>query len=170
MNKLQIGLIITAAVLFRLVPHTPNLVPIGAIALFAGYAVKSKWSFLIPVLVMVVSDYFVGFHNTMWYVYGSYVAITLIGRAFVKHLTVSRIALLSITGSVLFYLVTNFGVWLMGTMYTKDLSGLMQCYLYAIPFFRATLIGDLIFNGVLYVLYFQISLKSFLMRIIVAKK
>jgi len=170
MNKLQIGLIITAAVLFRLVPHTPNLVPIGAIALFAGYAVKSKWSFLIPVLVMIISDYFVGFHNTMWFVYGSYVAITVMGRACAKHVTLPRITLLSLTGSALFYLVTNFGVWLMGTMYTKDLSGLIQSYLYAIPFFRATLIGDMIFNGVLYVLYSQIPLKSFLMRIIVAKK
>lgn len=153
MNKLHIGLIIVAAVLFRIFPHAPNLVPVGAIALFAGYVIKNKWGIAIPVVIMALSDFYIGYHDTMWFVYGSYIAIALLGRVFASRLSLPTVVLLSISSSILFYIVTNFGVWLMGTMYTKDVSGLMQSYVYAIPFFRATLVGDLVFNGVLFYLY-----------------
>lgn len=163
MNKIHIFSIIVAAILFRVFPHAPNLVPVGAIALFAGYAIKSKWGVIIPVLIMIISDFFIGFHNTMWFVYGSYVAITIMGRVVAPQLSLPRVMCVSIAGSVLFYVVTNFGVWLMGTMYTKDISGLLQSYVYAIPFFRATLIGDLIFNTVIYSLFSHKYISSVLM-------
>lgn len=153
MNKLHIGLIIVAAVLFRIFPHAPNLVPVGAIALFAGYGIKNKWGIAIPVVIMALSDFFIGYHDTMWFVYGSYIAIAIMGRVFASKLSLPTVVLLSISSSILFYVVTNFGVWLMGTMYTKDVSGLMQSYVYAIPFFRATLVGDVLFNGVIYAGY-----------------
>lgn len=153
MNKKQTIVTIIAGVISRLIPHIANVAPVGAIALFSGYATKSKWYWTIPLIIMALSDVFLGFHSTIWFVYASYCITALLGRVFVQHPTPVRVATLSVISSIIFYLVTNFGVWITGTMYTKNLQGLMESYLYAIPFFRATLLGDLMFNGVLYVVY-----------------
>lgn len=130
----------------RIIPHTPNFTAVGAIAIIAGAYLPKKFALIIPLLIMLISDSIVGFHTTMPWVYGS---ILLIGLLSVytgsKHLVI-----MPLVASILFFIITNFGVWASGTMYAKTLSGLLQSYAMGIPFFRGTLLGDSIFTLTLY--------------------
>lgn len=151
-TKLLIVLaIIAIAALFRFLPHPPNFVPLTAIALFAGaYITDKRLAFLIPIGAMFVSDVFIGFHNTMPFVYASLVAIVGIGMLLQNRQRVAPIALATISGSILFFILTNFGVWLVGTMYPKTVEGLISCYIAAIPFFRNSLAGDVVYVTALF--------------------
>jgi hypothetical protein len=137
--------IILLAVVARLVPHAPNFTPIGGLALFSGTNFRNKFSFLIPISAMVISDIFLGFHKTIPYVYLSFIIIYFIGRK-IKINRWQKLLSASLVSSFLFFLITNFGVWLHFDMYPKTIAGLTQCYVMAIPFFRNTLISDLIYS------------------------
>ena len=137
--------IILLAVIARLIPHAPNFAPIGGLALFSGSHFKKKIALLIPITTMFVSDIFLGFHKTIPYVYVSFLIIALIGRL-IKNSKWQSLALASLVSSVLFFLITNFGVWATGSMYVKNLNGLMQSYAMGIPFFRNTIISDLFYS------------------------
>lgn len=138
-------LIILLAVFARIIPHPPNFVPIGGLALFSGANYKKKSAIVIPLLAMFLSDIFLGFHKTMPYVYVSFIIIFFIGRL-IKNNKWQSIFMASLISSVLFFVITNFGVWETGTMYQKNLAGLMQSYAFGIPFFRNTLISDLFYS------------------------
>ncbi len=143
--------IILFGVLSRLLPHHPNFVPISALSLFAGAYLPKRFVFL-PLLALLISDYFIGFYGTdMIYVYGSFGLIALVGlwlRARKKPLFVIGSALFS---SILFFLITNFGVWAPpNNWYPHNFAGLMQSYTMAIPFFRNTLLGDLGYTVLLF--------------------
>ncbi|MBI5123401.1 hypothetical protein HZA75_06105 [Candidatus Roizmanbacteria bacterium] len=137
--------IILLAVIVRLIPHPPNFAPIGGLALFSGANFKKKSALLIPLAAMFVSDIFLGFHKTIPYVYVSFIIIALIGRL-IKSNKWQSLLKASLISSVLFFLITNFGVWATGSMYQKNLSGLMQSYAFGIPFFRNTLTSDLFYT------------------------
>ncbi len=137
----------------RLLPHPPNFAPIAALALFAGvYASKiSKWYLLTPLAAMLVSDLFVGFYEwkVMVVVYASFFAIGLVGLLVQKYKSatwrIGTITIATLTGSMLFYLTTNFAVWAFSGMYAPTLDGLLLSYYMAIPFFKFTLLGDLFY-------------------------
>lgn len=137
--------IILLAVVARLIPHPPNFAPIGGLALFSGANFKKKSALLIPLTAMFFSDIFLGFHKTIPYVYASFIIITLIG-GLIKNNKWQSLSKASLISSVLFFLITNFGVWATGSMYQKNFSGLIQCYGFGIPFFRNTLISDLFYT------------------------
>ncbi|MFA6017057.1 MAG: DUF6580 family putative transport protein [Patescibacteria group bacterium] len=137
--------IVLLAVVARLIPHAPNFAPIGGLALFSGSNFKNKIAILIPLSAMFISDIFLGFHKTIPYVYASFVIIALIG-GLIKNGKWQSILKASLVSSVLFFLITNFGVWATGTMYQKNFAGLMQSYAFGIPFFRNTLISDLFYS------------------------
>lgn len=149
-NFIGLFSVIAAAVLLRLVPHVPNVAPIGAMALFGGAQLPKKHALTLPIGAMLVSDIFLGFHNTMVWVYASFILTVLIGMLLRSRVSAGNVILASLASSVLFYLITNFGVWLFGSMYPKTLSGLMQSYIMGLPFFRNTLLGDLFYNGVFF--------------------
>ncbi|PIY71128.1 hypothetical protein COY88_01915, partial [Candidatus Roizmanbacteria bacterium CG_4_10_14_0_8_um_filter_35_28] len=141
----SIFLIILLAVVARLIPHPPNFAPIAGLALFSGSHFKKKTALLIPLAAMFVSDLFLGLHLVIPFVYLSFILTTFIGSK-LKSLKFSNLLLASLGSSVLFFLITNFGVWLMFSMYPKTLEGLVQCYTMAVPFFRNTLLGDLFYT------------------------
>lgn len=151
------------AVLLRLVPHSPNVAPIAALALFSGAFLPDVRGFIIPVAALLISDLFLGFHATMPFVYGSFIAITLIGLMLRKNLSPLATGGASIGGSILFFLVTNFGVWATSSMYTKDFAGLVHSYRMGIPFFRNTVLGDLFYTILFFVAYRSIRLLFVLM-------
>jgi len=140
---------IALGVLFRLIPHAPNFVPIAAMALFGGAYLNKKYALILPLAIMFISDIFLGFHQTMFWVYGSFVIIGLIGMWLQNHKSAKNTVLASLAGSVIFFVVTNFGVWL-GPWYQHDFAGLVRCFTMAIPFFRNTLLGDLFYTGVFF--------------------
>ena len=137
--------IILLAVIARLVPHAPNFAPIGGLALFSGSHFKKKIALIIPLSAMFISDIFLGFHKTVPYVYVSFIIIALIG-SLIKNNKWQSLLKTSLLSSVLFFLITNFGVWATGTMYQRNLSGLTQSYVMGLPFFRNTILSDLFYS------------------------
>lgn len=152
MSFLLAVLLIVFAALSRFIPHPPNLAPIAAMALFGGVYFDRRYAFLIPMAAMLISDYFIGFHNVFPFVYGSFILIGFIGIWLRKHKSLGWIVGGSLASSILFFVITNFGVWLSGG-YPQNVAGLVECYVAAIPFFRNTLFGDLLYVGILFGLY-----------------
>ena len=146
-----------AAVLLRLVPHPANFAAIAALALFTGvYCTKfSKWWLLAPLGAMVVSDIFIGTYDwrIMAAVYGSFLIAGGIGIVVARYKSMGSVLLSSVAVSVVFYLTTNFAVWMFGTLYPLNLEGLMASYIMALPFFRNTLLGNLFFVSVFFGVY-----------------
>ncbi|MCR8629551.1 hypothetical protein BEN42_20070, partial [Leptospira interrogans serovar Canicola] len=108
-----------------------------------------KLSLFLPVCALLISDLLIGFHDQMIPVYGISLLLVVAGWRLRISSSVSKIALWSLSGSVLFFLVTNFYVWLAG-YYSYDLNGLVQCFIMAVPFFQNSLLGDLFYTTVLF--------------------
>jgi len=152
-NLFTFTLILLAA-LSRLIPHPPNVAPITALALFGAVYLDKKHTFIVPIIAMLISDYIIGFHSTMIWVYGSFILIGFLGLWLRQHQGIRNTIGASVFGSVIFFIITNFGVWISPQlMYSHDLAGLLQCYTAAIPFFRNSLIGDLFYVSVLFGVY-----------------
>lgn len=142
------------AVLGRLLPHPPNFTPLTGATLFGGSKLSRPLNYLLPIGILFLTDIFLGWHKTMPYVYGSFLAIAMIGEWALKNRpSLARVAGFSALSSVLFFVVTNFGVWQAGGLYPHTLAGLGQCYVMAVPFFRNTLLGDLVFSTGFFAMY-----------------
>ena len=140
------SMVILIAAMMRLLPHPPNFAPIGALALFSGAHLGKKFRFIIPLSAMLLSDIVLGFHNDMAFVYASFLLIILIGSRIKNHINPQHVFVASLGSSVLFFVITNFGVWAVGDMYVKNVSGLIQSYAMGIPFFRNTLLSDMFYS------------------------
>lgn len=146
--------LVFVAAAVRLIPHPPNFAPIAAIALFGGaYFNKKSFAFAVPLAAMFITDAIIGFHSSMWIVYVSFAVIVLIGMVLLKKVSVKNVIAASVTASLSFFIMTNFGVWAFGTMYPKNIAGLIECYIAAIPFIQNTLIGDLFYSGIIFGIY-----------------
>ena len=143
---------IIALSLFRLIPHPPNFTPILAISVFAGIKFKDNlFSYLVPVFAMLVSDAIIGFHSGMIIIYSAIVLSAFVSRRFNTINT-------SVLGScILFFLITNFHVWLMSPSYPKSLTGILECYTLAIPFFGMTLLSTFFYSYILFYLFTFLS-------------
>ncbi len=167
----QIGIIsalLIVAALWRLMPYwIPslqntlwNVAPVAAIGIFAAAYIKPRWlAFVLPITVLFGSDVLIAqysgyplFHGAFAWVYGSFALIVLLAYLLRGRVNLLNTTLALIGGSVLFFLITNFGAWLMddGTMYPDTFSGLLLSYELGLPFYRGTLFGDLLFGGVLF--------------------
>jgi hypothetical protein len=154
MNKerlVTLTLIILAAATARLLPHPHNVAPIAAIALFAGAHFERKWqAFVLPLLAMLVSDAIIGFYDAMWVTYLAFATVVCLGFLLRKNKSFLAVAGATVSGSVLFFLVSNFALWMHHNLYPHTLDGIMESYTMALPFFRNTLIGDLFYSGLLF--------------------
>ena len=151
--------IVFAGVLTRLMPHPPNFTPIAATALFGGaYFASRKAAFMVPLMAMYLSDLFFGFfvydfgwfNGQMPFVYVSFAVTVWLGMLIRHRCSPLRVGAAALAGSIVFFIVSNFGVWAVGTFYPKTMSGLVTCYVAAIPFFRNTLAGDFAFTALLF--------------------
>ncbi len=143
---------VSLGAVMRLVPHLPNFAPIAAIALFGGVYLGRKWAIILPLSALLISDLFIGIYTwqIMLSVYLSFALIGLIGIWVKKRKNFPVVLGATLSGSVLFFIVTNFAVWAFSTMYPLTLQGLSACYIAAIPFFRHTLLGDLFYVGLFF--------------------
>ena len=154
--------LIVAAALSRLLPHPENMTPITAMALFAAANLPDRrLSFGLPLAAMLIGDIVLyvtrdaAYQNVMLpmtaCVYLSIVLIGCLGRWLQTKKTMARILGTATLGSILFFLLTNFGVWVVfADEYPRTLSGLLDCYIAGLPFFRNALIGDLGYTGLLF--------------------
>lgn len=131
----------------RLIPHPPNFTPIITAAIFSGYLFKNfNLSVIILGISMILTDILIGTHSTMLYVYISLFLICFLSNKILNFLNLKNIFFFSLGGSILFFLISNFGVWIGGELYEKNFEGLVTCYYMAIPFFKNTLISTLLFS------------------------
>lgn len=169
MNKRLIyifGLILLAA-FTRMIPHPYNFAPLGAMSLFgAAHFANKKLAFLLPVLAFFISDLFVnnilysGYYTSFVLVspgyiwtYGAMLLIVLAGIFIFKKVTFSRVITGGLAASSIFFIISNLGVWLTSPTYPTNIQGLIACYSAAIPFFHMTVIGDLVYSGLLFGTY-----------------
>ncbi|TWT75418.1 DUF6580 family putative transport protein [Allorhodopirellula solitaria] len=158
---------VAIAVAARLLPHPPNFTPLAALGLFAGaMSLRPLVAATVVVAAMLISDAFLGFHPLMPVVYACLLVNLVIGSRWVRQgddfrwgaAACGRIATGSLIGSVLFFLVTNFAVFL--SSYPATGGGLLACYTAAVPFFQYTLTGDLAYSAVLFGAYALCTAKS----------
>ncbi|HVU26580.1 MAG TPA: DUF6580 family putative transport protein [Verrucomicrobiae bacterium] len=143
--------IIFVAALSRLIPHPPNFSPIAALALFGGAQFSCKWmAFIVPLAAMFLSDLILGLHALIPVIYGCFALIVCLGFWLRRNQNICRIGGAAIIGAILFFVVTNFGVWAIGSYYPKTGNGLLTCYIEAIPFFWNTLTSDLFYSAILF--------------------
>ena len=165
--------IIGIGLVSRLVPHLPNMTAVGGLALFSGSRFPLVKSVGIVFITMFLSDMIIGFHSVMWATYGCFFLTILLGRVIQSHRGWRWIGGMTLTSSMLFFLITNFAVWLSpNMMYPKTVAGLMDCYVAAIPFFRNSLLGDIFYTTVFFggYEYAQLINKVWLKRSNVSKK
>ena len=146
-----IGLILIL-VLARLIPHPPNFTPIIAVAIMSGYFFKNiNLSFLTLIVAMLVSDLFIGFYENVIFVYASLLLITFVFYKISNKINFKSLFIYGFIGSLIFFIISNFGVWALGNPgvldvpYERNLNGLIECYILAIPFFGNTFISTVIF-------------------------
>ena len=137
----------------RLIPHPWNFTPVLAMGIFSGFYFKNFiLSSFIVVFSMFVGDLFFGFHSTMFFTYTSLIIAVVLGLL-INKFKFTEILFYGVASSVCFFLVTNFGAWLTLEMYEKNLTGLFQSYVLAIPFFHNTLISTLFYLIILKLLF-----------------
>jgi len=136
----------------RFIPHPPNFTSLIALSFYVPAFFGRKY---LPAVLFsfVFTDLIIGFHKTTFFTWGSIVLIGYISRYFFKSF-LTRISG-ALLGSIIFFIVTNFGVWLTG-IYGYSYSGLLSCYILAIPFFSYNLLSTIIFSSII-----EITLKIF---------
>jgi len=164
-RNITILTLIVVGILSRFLPLPPNFAAVGAIALFGGaYFSNRLLSLLLPLGVLLLSDLMFGlfipgtaFYASQPLVYLAFICIGLLGFTLRNNKNPVRIAGTSLLSSGVFFLVSNFGVWLTSAMYAKTIGGLLTCYGAAIPFLKYTISGDLVFNTALFGAAYLIS-------------
>ena len=158
-NKLftSAALLIAAAAFTRLFPHPYNFTAIGAIALFGGSVIKDKkLAFILPLVALLLSDVCFqlltstkGFYGTtQFFVYAAFITITGLAMLIQKR-SVANIAFAAVWSAAIFFVISNFGVWISSDFYPKSIAGLGACYAAAIPFYKNELFGNFILNSVM---------------------
>lgn len=144
----------------RLLPHPPNFTPVAALALFAGAHFASRYlAFLVPLLAMFLSDLALqvitgnGFHSQAPLVYLSFVAVVGIGLWLQSRRRPVLILGAALASSMVFFVLSNFGLWMEGSLYPRTAEGLLTCFVMAIPFYGWTVAGDLFYSVVLFGLF-----------------
>lgn len=156
--------ILVALVLIRVFFQIPNFNPLGAVALMGGVLFSSKvLRWVVPMGALLLGDVLLGLSSPMYmdyvlsldffFVYASFAAIILIGTFLSKNASLSKVLGGSVIAAVAFFLISNAGSWITMPEYSKDLSGLMSSYELALPFFRATLVSQVVFSLGIYVIY-----------------
>ena len=161
-GPLMLAVLIFIAALSRMLPHPPNFSPIEAVALFGGaYFANRQWALLVPLVAMFASDLLLGVFNGGIYwsyfasagyllVYACIALSTVLGFGLRGKVGASRVLSYSLAGSLLFFVVTNFGAWLSDPAYPKTFAGLGAAYVAGVPFFQWTVLGTLIYAALLF--------------------
>ena len=155
--KISIGIFIALAA-SRFIPHPPNFTSLLALSFYVPVILGIRY---IPALVIcfVITDLFIGFHGVSLFTWGSVILIGLLSKYFTS--TIFSRILGAIIGACLFFIITNFGVWSLGS-YGYSFKGLITCYILALPFFGNSLIGTLIFSSIFEIIFKKkILIKNF---------
>jgi len=145
-------ILIALGLLLRIAPHAPNFTPVAAIALFAGAYLNKKYAIIVPLVLMVASDLIIGLHNVTLFTWGGFVLIAALGMLLKKQKSPAKVVSMSLLSALLFYAVSNFGVWAMG-WYPPTFKGLVTCYVMALPFLRNFTAATLYYTVAFFAVY-----------------
>ncbi len=158
---MDIIIFIAIGIVARLVPHVPNMTPVGALAITSGAKLGLKKALIVTLSIMLFTDLLIGLHPVMWATYGSLFLAVILGRVITKKQTLIRIGAATLTSALLFFIITNFAVWIAPlSMYPKTLAGFIECYVMALPFFRNSLMGDVFYTTVFFAGYEMVGVLS----------
>lgn len=147
-------IIVLFGILTRVFVHLPNFTPVIAIALFGGAYLNKRLAIVVPLAIFAVSDMIIGFHDTMFFTWGAMLVVTGVGILLRQRKTGMNVTFSAILSSVLFFGISNFGVWATGSLgYPMTWTGLLECYIMALPFFPNTLMSTLLYALVLFSVY-----------------
>ena len=154
-GPLTLAALIFVAALTRVIPHPPNFSPIEAVALFGGaYFAKRHWALFASDLVLGLArgGLYWGYFSSAGYllVYACIALSTLLGFGLRGKVGAGRVLGYSLVGSLLFFVVTNFGAWLSDPMYPKTAAGLAAAYVAGVPFFQWTVLGTMFYAALLF--------------------
>jgi len=146
--KISIGIFIILAI-SRFIPHPPNFTSLLAISFYVPVLLGVRY---LPSVVIsfILTDFIIGFHEVSLFTWGSVILIGLGSKFFAR--TILNRVFGALLGASLFFVITNFGVWSLGS-YAYNFEGLLLCYTLAIPFFTYSLISTFIFSGVIEAIY-----------------
>ena len=150
MNYLKISLgIFIALASSRFIPHPPNFTSLIALSFYIPALLGLRY---LPILILsfIITDLFIGFHGVTLFTWGSVVVIGLFSKYFIKSI-LSRVSG-ALIGAFVFFLITNFGVWSLGS-YSYTIEGFILCYTLAIPFFAYNIISTSIFSVIIESIY-----------------
>ena len=154
----------TLFALSRIIPHPPNFTPLISGVIFLPYLFEDKkLVMLLPVVTMFVADIFLGFHGLMIWTYGAFLLIGLLSFKYFKF-NLTSILILSILSPSVFFLITNFGVWLGSEFYSQALEGLVASYIMGLPFYANSLTSTVLFSASFYAAISAASTLSFLKK------
>ena len=162
---MAVAALVLIAALSRLLPHPPNVTAVGTMALFGGAYLTNRFAaFILPLISLFLSDLilnnvvyaafnngkFVWFYDGAIWVYAAVALTVLVGLSLSKKVNSRSVLMASITCSIIFFLMSNFGTWQSGMMYPKTSTGLLACYTAGLPYLLNSLIGDLSFAALLF--------------------
>ena len=126
----------------RFIPHPPNFTSLLALSFYVPAFLGRRY---IPALIFsfLLTDLVIGFHALTFFTWGSVMIIGLISKYFLEN--IYKRILGALLGAVIFFILTNFGVWILGA-YEQSFEGLVLCYTLAIPFFTYSLVSTLIYS------------------------
>ena len=150
-------ILLVLGVISRLVVHIPNFTPVIAIALFSGLYLKRSQSIILPLVLLAITDIIIGFHQTMPFVWGGMILCVLIGQKLREKRNAKTIFTGSLISSIIFFLVSNLGVWLVGGLYPLTAKGFADCFIMAVPFFKMELLSTLVYAFLMFGLYEAIA-------------
>lgn len=143
----------------RLLPHEPNFTPIFSVSVLGFLFFKNVDTRLFLVLLsMFLSDIFLGFHSSMFFVYISIVLIIILSNQ-------KNYLIMALLSPIIFFLISNFGVWLNSNIYSKSIHGLFECYIMAIPFLK-----NLFISTIFYMIIILLFKKFFMYKIFINPK
>ena len=146
-------------VLSRIVPHPPNFTPILAGIIFLPFIKKDlTFALMVPLASMIISDLVIGMHSLMLWTYGSLMILSLISFFFYQD-NFKRVGALALISPMIFFVLSNFGVWINSNSYSKDIEGLIACYFNAIPFYTSSALACILFSTIFYLIRISFSKK-----------
>lgn len=127
----------------------PNVETLTVSALLAGSLLGGLYTVLVPFSIVVLTDFYIGNNLILFFTWSAWIVIGIFGWLLKKKRAPSfkfagQLTGMGIAASLFFYIYTNFGVWLLWSMYPHTLAGLIQCYIMALPFLKMSLLGNLI--------------------------
>ena len=145
-NIIFIGLILLSGFI-RLIPHPWNFTPLLAACIFSGSKIKpNRLAIFIPLFAIFLGDMIIGFYSGMVWVYAGYILTISISVYLGKSNSLSSKLLNVVFGSLIFFIISNFGVWISGLLYPLNFVGFSECYIEAIPFYKNTFFGTILYS------------------------